>query len=114
MIGINPDFISNLLKITGPITVNGETYNENNLQTLLQYNVEVAYKEQDISSWDRKNIINDLISELKTRLFSLPTNRLNEVLDSLQKDIEAKNIQFYFTNPDKETLIKSLRASGKS
>ena len=113
VIGITPNFISNLLKITGPITVNGETYNENNLQTLLQYNVEVAYKEQDISSWDRKNIINDLISELKTRLFSLPTNRLNEVLDSLQKDIEAKNIQFYFTNPDKETLIKSLRASGE-
>ncbi|MHB8903511.1 MAG: DUF4012 domain-containing protein [Patescibacteria group bacterium] len=113
VIGITPDLISNLLRITGPITVNGETYNENNLQTLLQYNVEVAYKEQDISAWDRKNIINDLISELKTRLFSLPANRLNEVLNSLQKDIAAKNIQLYFTNPDKETLTQSLRASGE-
>ncbi len=113
VIGITPNLISNLLHITGPITVNGETYNENNLQTLLQYNVEVAYKEKDISSWDRKNIINDLISELKTRLFSLPTNRLNEILSSLQKDIAAKNIQLYFANSDKETLIQSLKASGE-
>ena len=50
---------------------------------------------------------------MKTRLFSLPTNRLNEILSSLQKDIAAKNIQLYFANSDKETLIQSLKASGE-
>lgn len=113
VIGITPDLIANLLHITGPITVNGETYNENNLQTLLQYTVEVAYKEQNISQWNRKNVINDLISELKNRLFSLPSNRWNEVLISFQKDVAAKNIQLYFSNTDQQTLGQTLNASGE-
>jgi len=113
VIGITPDLIANLLRITGPITLNGETYNENNLQTLLQYNVEVAYKDEDISSWNRKNIINDLIAELKTRLFNLPTNRWNEVLNSVENDIAAKNIQLYFTNNGQEDLARDLNISGE-
>ena len=112
VIGITPDFIANLLHLTGPITIKGETYNENNLQTLLQYNVEVAYKEQDISSWNRKNIINDLMAELNKRLFSLPTNRWDEVLTNLEKDIVAKNIQLYFVDQEKQTFAQNLGASG--
>lgn len=113
VIGITPDLIASLLHITGPITVKGETYNENNLQTLLQYNVEVAYKEQDISSWNRKNIINDLMAELNARLFSLPTDRWNELLNSLQQNIAAKNIQLYFTNPDNQIFAQDLKADGE-
>lgn len=112
VIGITPDFIANLLHLTGPITIKGETYNENNLQTLLQYNVEVAYKEQDISSWNRKNIINDLMAELNKRLFSLPTNRWDEVLTNSEKDIVAKNIQLYFVDQEKQTFAQNLGASG--
>lgn len=113
VIGITPDLIANLLRITGPITVKGETYNENNLQTLLQYNVEVAYKEQDISSWNRKNIINDLMAELNARLFSLPSDRWNELLSSLRENIAAKNIQLYFTNSDRQIFARDLKASGE-
>ena len=113
VIGITPDLIANLLRITGPITIKGETYNENNLQTLLQYNVEVAYKEEDISSWNRKDIINDLITELKNRLFSLPTDRWNELLNSLGNDIAAKNFQLYFTDSDQQSLARDLQASGE-
>ena len=113
VIGITPDLIANLLKVTGPITVKGETYNENNLQTLLQYNVEVAYKEQDISSWNRKNIINDLITELKTRLFSLPTSRWNELLNNLEENIADKNLQLYFNDSKQQSLAEDLGASGE-
>lgn len=113
VIGITPNLIANLLHIVGPITVNGEIYNENNLQTLLQYTVEVSYKEQDISSWNRKNVINDLVTELKNRLFNLPNNRWNELLISLKNDIIAKNIQLYFSNIDKQVLTKDLGISGE-
>jgi hypothetical protein len=113
VIGITPDFIASLLRITGPISVKGETYNENNLQTLLQYTVEVSYKEADISSWDRKNVINDLIEELKVRLFNLPSNRWNDLLSSFDESIKAKNIQLYFTDPAQQFLSKDLKASGE-
>jgi ABC-type Fe3+-hydroxamate transport system substrate-binding protein len=61
LIAINPDFIADLLRLVGPITIDNETYYPENFQPLLQYNVEVAYKDKDISSWDRNNIINDLV-----------------------------------------------------
>lgn len=112
VIGITPDFVSDLLRLVGPITVKGETYTPENLQTLLQYNVEVAYKEQDISSWDRKAVINELLDELKTRLFALETNKLGELANIFTANIQNKNIQIYFNDSGSESLVYDLGADG--
>lgn len=45
IVAITPDLIGDLLRLVGPIVVRGETYNADNFQPLLQYNVEVAYKD---------------------------------------------------------------------
>lgn len=112
VIGITPDFVAGLLKLVGPITVRGETYTPENLQSLLQYNVEVAYKEQDISSWDRKQVINELLDELKTRLFTLPTSKLGELASIFTDNIQNKNIQIYFNDSGSESLVQELGADG--
>ncbi|QQG52836.1 MAG: DUF4012 domain-containing protein [Candidatus Falkowbacteria bacterium] len=112
VIGITPDFVSDLLRLVGPITVKGETYTPENLQTLLQYNVEVAYKEQDISSWDRKAVINELLDELKTRLLSLETNKLGSLANIFTANIQNKNVQIYFNDSGSESLVYDLGADG--
>jgi len=113
IIAITPDVVADLIKLVGPITVGGATYNSNNFQPLLQYNVEVAYKDQNISSWDRKNIINGLVGELKTRLFNLPSANWNQLFTVLDNNIGEKNIQIYFFNPIWENLTRTLGASGE-
>jgi len=113
LIAITPDLIADFIKLVGSITVNGDTYDSENFQPLLQYNVEVAYKEQDISSWDRKNIINELVRELKVRLFNLPTDHLGELLKIIDKGIIAKDIQIYFKNGDWQNFNRELGASGE-
>lgn len=113
VIGITPDLVADLLRLVGPINVKGETYDSNNFQPLLQYNVEVAYKDKNISSWDRKEIINDLVAELKLRLFTLSSNKWPELLKIVDQNIAAKNIQIAFNNPRSEKIIKSLGASGE-
>jgi len=113
IIAINPDFISNLLSLVGPITIKGEEYNSQNFQELLQYNVEVAYKDRDISSWDRKEIINELLEELKSRLFSLPTNKWVGLINVVSDNTAKKNIQIYFFDQSLEDLAKTLGASGE-
>lgn len=110
---INPDFIADLLSLVGPITVNDEIYTADNFQPLLQYNVEVAYKEKDIRSWDRKEIINELIGELKQRLFNLPAGQWGEFLKIVSNNVDTKNLQIYFRNSDWEELARSLGADGK-
>jgi hypothetical protein len=109
---ITPDLVADLIKLTGPITVNGTTYNAADFQPLLQYNVEVAYKQQSISSWDRKNIINSLVGELKTRLFSLPTSSWGKLFALLDNNIKEKNIQLYLFNDTDESLVRTLGADG--
>lgn len=113
VIAITPDLIADLIELTGPITVKGEVYNKDNFQKLLQYNVEVAYKEDNISSWDRKEIINDIVSELKTRLFNLPLGAAQGLVLLLEKNLEEKNILVYLNDPAYENQIANLDWAGK-
>lgn len=113
IIGITPNFVANLIRLTGPITVRGETYAPENMQALLQYNVEVGYKEDDISSWDRKDIINELIAELKNRLSSLPLSRYSELFDHISDSLEKKDVLVYFNKPEQQTVIESLKGGGE-
>jgi len=113
IIAINPDLVSDLISLVGPITIRGETYTADNLQTLLQYNVEVAYKEQAIAAWDRKDIINELVAELKNRLFNLSATQWPELLKIIEKNITNRNFQIYFANSTWQSLAQTLGASGE-
>lgn len=113
IIAINPDFIIDLLRLVGPINVKGESYTADNFQELLQYNVEIAYKDRDISSWDRKDIINELLDELKRRLFNLPTKDWGALLTIIDQNTNEKNIQLYFKNQNLQDLAKNIDASGE-
>ena len=113
LIAINPDLVAQLIKLVGPVTIKDVTYNADNFQPLLQYNVEVAYKDKNISSWDRKEIINELMMEIKNRLYNLPSNSWGEMLSIISNNITAKNIQMYFDNSDWEALAQSLGAGGE-
>lgn len=113
IIALNPDFIADLLRIVGPITIDEETYTPENFQTLLQYAVEVSYKDKDISSWDRKNVINDLVGELKNRLFKLSLSQWPQLIKTIENNIQRKNIQIYFTDERLKGVSDNLKASGE-
>lgn len=113
VIAINPDFIAELIDLTGPVVVRGETYTSQNFQELLQYNVEMAYKEQDISSWDRKEVVGDIVSALKNNLFSLPSSRFSEFVNIISRHVENRNIQLYFTNNRLQDLAISSGLAGE-
>jgi hypothetical protein len=82
------------------------------MQALLQYNVEVAYLDEDISSWDRKDIINDLIIALKERLTSLPLSEYPRLMTSLHNSLERKDILIYFNNPAQQRVIEDIKGDG--
>jgi hypothetical protein len=113
VIAINPGLIADLLKLVGPVELHGATYQADNLQQLLQYNVEVAYKEQKISSWDRKDIINELMAEIKNRLFHLSSDHWSELFKTLDRNVNNKNIQVYFNAPAWETLAQNVGLTGE-
>lgn len=113
IVAITPDLIGDLLNLVGPIVVRDQTYDATNFQPLLQYNVEVAYKDQDISSWDRKNIVDELMDELKSRLFKLSADKLGELIKIADNNIAEKNIQTYFLNSSWQGLAREMGLSGE-
>jgi len=113
IIAINPDLIADLLGLVGPITVEGVTYDRSNFQPLLQYTVEVGYVDKNVTSWNRKEVINSVVSELQKRLISLPTSRFPEILKILQTNIAKRNLQIYFDSSEAQQIAQSLNLTGE-
>jgi len=113
IIAITPNLVAQLLNLTGPINLNGEVYTAENLQKLLQYQTGVAYQEEDIASWDRKDVINDLALILKDRLQKISGQKILELIKILDEAIIKKDVLIYFTDPNNQLLAKELEASGE-
>lgn len=112
VIGITPQIVHDLIAITGPITVDGSTYNENNFQDLLQYNVEVGFVKNNIPKTERKKIINDVFYVLKGRLEALPLSNLSEITHLLEINIIERNLLFYFDDSNQQTIAAGLSLDG--
>lgn len=112
VIAVTPQFVSDLLNIVGPISIGSETFSSQNFQDLLQYEVEQGYVGENISSWDRKGIVGQLLEELKIKLFDLPSLKWQDVFNTINNDLNQKNILLYFNNPRLEDYAKYLKWDG--
>lgn len=113
VIAITPNLAADLIDLVGPIKVKGVIYNAGNFQELLQYQVEMSYKKENISSWDRKAIIDDISAELKKRLLELPSEQYPAVLKILEKNVARKDILIYLNDPASQKLVVSYGAGGE-
>ena len=113
VVAINPALAADLIDLVGPIKVKNVVYKGDNFQELLQYEVEISYTKQNISSWDRKEIINDIFEELKKRLTALSYDNYPKILDLVNNNLAKKNIQVYLNNPTGQELIKNLGWAGE-
>ncbi|MCK5320672.1 DUF4012 domain-containing protein, partial [Candidatus Parcubacteria bacterium] len=105
VIGITPESIIDLLKITGPIIIEGEEYNSNNFVDLLQYRVEKSYVKLGVLSWQRKEVIGEIVKELKNRLLSFSPETLKAAGNVLFENLLKKNIVVYLHNNEKQQII---------
>jgi hypothetical protein len=105
LIAITPKLINDFLKITGPITIEGQTYDYINFQELLQYRVERGYMVLGVSSWQRKEIIGEIAKELKNKIFTLPPRDWYKIVSLITDNLAAKNILLYLTDSQLENMV---------
>lgn len=98
VVAITPAIVEDLLGLVGPITVEDQTYDQQNFVELLQYRVEMSYDNYGVTSWNRKAVINDVIRELEKRLLALPASHWTEVARIITKNLKRKNILLYSDN----------------
>lgn len=113
VIAITPRLISDLLYMVGEIEIDNNVYNKDNFIDILQYEVEMAFREDGISEWDRKLVIGDILKEMKIRLFNLSSDRWMELLDLFAKNINEKNIQVYLDDEYSRNISTNLNWGGE-
>jgi len=113
VIAITPEFVIDLLRITGPIIVEGVEYNKDNFVELLEYRVERGYVQLGISSWQRKEVIGEILRIIKIKLFDLPASRWLEIANAINENILKKNIFVFFKDAQLQRLVKDINLAGE-
>jgi hypothetical protein len=113
VIGITPELVKTMLSIIGPVTVAGETYDQNNFTNLLEYKVEQDYANQNISSWERKEVIGSILEEIKVKMFNLPYSRWTEAFNKLSASAARRDLQVYLFDDYLNGLVQEMGFGGE-
>lgn len=112
VIGINSDLIAKLLGVVGSVTIDGETYNEDNFSKLLEYRVEKGYLDLGIPSWHRKEVIGDIVKVLEQRILDKPVMELYNIYALLSDNLLEKNIVFNFSDNEFQEIFREKNWTG--
>lgn len=113
VIAITPRLITDLLYLVGPIEIDGKVYNKDNFIETLQYEVEMAFREDGISEWDRKSVIGGILQELKDRLYNLPSNNWSDLVNVFKQNIDRKNLMVYLNDDYSRQVSSGLNWGGE-
>jgi len=99
--------------VTGPIRLGEETFTAENFVDLLEYKVEKGYAQLGIPSWQRKEVIGEILKELKIRLLDLPSANWPLISTIINNNLLQKNILLSHRDPLVESLIKEQGWGGE-
>jgi len=113
VVAITPDFISDLLAIVGSITHDGQTFTAENILTTLEYAVEYGFADVGVPFEQRKEIIGELASILKDRLFDLPADQWAEVFAAVGQALENKHMVMYSLDENIQQMLVNQNWAGQ-
>lgn len=105
VIGVTATVLEELLKITGPLTVNGRLYEADNVIEELQYQVEIGYQEEGKKRSERKALVGDLGRALLARLNGLSARQWKELYELSQQMFREKQMMIYSPDEGMEALL---------
>ncbi len=113
VIGFTPSVIEEVLKIHGPIKINGEEFNATNFTEKLEYEVEYGYKSKGIEFAQRKNMLRDLAYSLLDNLRFDVFTKWQKYYDLSQRLLKEKQVVFYAQDNDEQNIFISKDWAGK-
>jgi hypothetical protein len=112
VIGITPTLLEEVLKISGPITVNGEEFNADNFTKKLEYEVEFGFAEDGLHFNDRKKILSDLSRAFLDRMRTDIFKHWPRYLELGQRMFAEKHILAYSTDSEVQKVILARNWGG--
>jgi hypothetical protein len=113
IIGITPTLISRLLEVTGPITIDGSTFDAKNLADELEYQVERGFAQNGVPYFQRKDIVGQLGDELVNRLLATPISKLPLMAKLAETAVDEKHLMAWFKDPKLQAVADDRDWSGR-
>lgn len=115
VIGITTNVLTSMLKVTGPVAIEGYpgTYDDENAILALEYQVEKGFADQGIERGERKSVMNDLSGEIVKRIMELSVREKLALADIIIEDLERKDIQLYFADETLQRAAENAAWAGR-
>ncbi|MSR85052.1 DUF4012 domain-containing protein [Candidatus Uhrbacteria bacterium] len=114
VIAFEPEVFRRLLEFTGPLTVDGKTFDAGNFFDQLQYDVEIGYREGDKTSRERKDIVSHVGDALMSVLASQPLSRFPTLLETILTSLDEKDVLLYTRDTKALALLDDYRWTGRT
>jgi hypothetical protein len=112
-IQFDPEPIAELMTITGPITVQGKTFNAENLVEELEFQVEFGFVDAGIEYDDRKQIIIELGDAFIERMKDLSFSQLLAAFAIIERGFQEGHIAVYSHDTTLQTIIDARHWGGR-
>src|SRR3989344_4770103 len=109
IVTIDTQVIKELLEITGPATVNGVTYNSENVILELETIASLALKEQQ----GRKRVLGDLMERMLVNVFESEKGLWSQLLEKGVDLANRKHITAYSIDPEAQALLEKYNFAGR-
>lgn len=113
VVAIDPTVISNILKISGPITVNGEEFTSDNFTQKLEYEVEYGYEDRGLNFKDRKQMLKDLAQVMIKKMATDVFLHWGDYTKLLPAMLEQKHVVLYSLHPEEQKLLVNENWAGR-
>ena len=105
VVGITTKFIAELLKILGPLQLQGDVVTADSLTDWLQFQVEQAFIEKGIPYLERKAVVSEAAGQLLEKIFSSTPEQWPSLLVAMEEAVTAKELAVMMINePEKRKL----------
>ncbi len=113
VIAITPTVFEEILRLTGPVTVEGMTFTAENATEQLEYEVEYGYENKGIRAEDRKNILAPLVYAVKEKLQASVKDQGDAVMAMFQRLLNEKHIFLFHQDPIIQAMIDKTEWHGR-
>lgn len=109
IITIDTKVIEEMMEVTGPVTVNGLTYNSENVVLELERIASLSQREQI----NRKGVLGNLMEEMLVNVFESETDVWSKLIDKSVDLAIRKHIQGYLFNEEGQALLEKYDFAGR-
>ncbi len=114
VVGLQPKFFTDLLKITGPLVVDGKTFAVDNFYDELQYDVEIGFLSEGIPVPQRKEVVAKIGDVLLEKLTSQPASNWPTIAITVTDALKKKDMMIYSRDADLQSVLDARDWSSRA